>query len=334
MGIPLVSVAHQLKALADDSRLRILAALSPEPLSVNELLAVVQMGQSRVSRHLKILSEAGFLRHERIGSRVYYGLVAPGPDSSVARFLHALGLPATPGRTPDGFPVEVTLDLSRLAHLLENRRQDSLEHFQKYGIDQDHLQMEFVDADFYRQAILAILPDPPGLTVDLGCGPGLLAGQLLGRGAEVIGIDQSSNLLARARRNCPAGDFRAGTLERIPLDDGQADLVIAAMVLHHLPDPARGLREIFRVLRPGGYLIVADLERHEEEAMLARFADFWPGFEAERLREMLAAEGFSPEQTRKGRGAGRLSSVVLLARRVGATKGPRKTGTLAQAGRK
>lgn len=302
---------------------------------MNELLAVVQMGQSRVSRHLKILSEAGFLRHERIGSRVYYGLVPPGLDSSAGRFLDALGLPAEPGRLPPGFPAEAGLDLTRLAHLLENRRQDSLEHFQKYGIDQDHLQKEFVDADFYRQAILSLLPGSPGLAVDLGCGPGLLAGQLLERGAAVIGIDQSSNLLARARRNFPAADFRAGTLERIPLDDGRADLVIAAMVLHHLPDPARGLREIFRVLRPGGFLIVADLERHEEETMLARFADFWPGFETERLREMLEAGGFSLEQTRNGRGAGRLNSVVLLARRADETKGTRKkTGTLAHAGNK
>ena len=319
-----------LKALADESRLRILAALSREPLSVNELLDVVQMGQSRVSRHLKILSDAGLLEFERLGPRVYYGFHRAAGNGLGQRLLAALGLPRLDGRPALGLPAEVALDGERLEHLLENRRQDGLEHFQKYGIDQDQLQREFVDAGFYRELILEALPADVETVVDVGCGAGVLAERLSERGLSVIGIDPSSNLLSRARRNCPEGDFRSGSLERLPLDDAGADLVIAAMVLHHLPDPVRGLREIFRVLRPGGRLLIAELVRHDEDSMTTRFADFWPGFEPDRLEAMLAEAGFAPGRVERGRGSAKLETVLVSATKMGAVTGRRRPARVAR----
>lgn len=318
-----------LKALSEETRLRIVAVLRHEPLSVNELISVLEMGQSRVSRHLKILSDAGILEGSREGSRVYYGL---RPDVSgtgiIYAILHALGLqgerrnaPENPGE--NGYlPEEIQRDLARLENVILARRHQSLNHFQNHSLEMELQQSSYVDFEYYRSRILDLLPERPGIVLDLGSGGGELSALLARRSRGLICVDQSANMLQRANSLISEEnvDFRIGTLEHLPLRDREADTVIASMVLHHLPDPMTALNEARRVLKTNGVLIVADLEHHNEEVMRNRFADFWLGFKESRLVDYLGAAGFSIEARESGKGDGKLNCLVFKAKGKGKGK--------------
>ncbi len=308
------------KALSDETRLRILGVLHREPLSVNELLEVLEMGQSRVSRHLKILSDAGILEGRREGSRVYYRINAGLVRS---RFLSGImdlvlpdrGDPHRSEKIESLLPREMERDARRLGQVVEARKNFSLNHFQKHGLDQERLQEGLVDARYYRERIVSLLPSQPGTIVDLGCGTGELSRLLSSHAERLILVDQSETMLDRARSSLPEDhlEFRLGWLEHLPSRDREADLIVASMVLHHMPDPLEALQEMRRVLKPGGMLLVAELSHHEEEVMRSRFADFWLGFEREQLRDYLEKAGFQVETLLSGRGEGRLELLFLVA---------------------
>lgn len=323
-------LVNVLKALADETRLRIMGVLVREPLSVNEVREILGLKQSRVSRHLKILERAGVLESHRAGTRIYYTVHGGLRESAELHALFAaVGLSAGSAELPrlalDSIservfclPEGVTEDYARMGELLELRKQDALDHFQRYGLDQDQLQQGLVDSGFYRERILELLPPVAGRVLDIGCGAGELARLLAERVEALVCVDQSPNMLERARQAVPgeATEFRIGSLEHLPLGDGEVDTVIASMVLHHIPEPAQALLEIRRVLRPGGTLLLAELDRHEEEVMRTRFADFWLGFSRTRLERSLAEAGFEAEVAEHGRGAGELTCLFYRARAV------------------
>ncbi len=209
-------------------------------------------------------------------------------------------------------------DRERLQEILQVRRQDSIEHFQRYGEDQDRLQSGLVDSEFYRERVVQLLPQSPGVTLDLGCGAGELARLLAAKAPRLICVDQSPNMIERAeqRVNSPTVEFRIGALEHLPVRDGEVDTVIASMVLHHMPDPIAALREISRALRPGGCLVLAELDRHEVEVMRTNFGDFWLGFTKARLERALREVGFTVNGFEKGQGGGQLSCLFYRALRT------------------
>ena len=313
MGVRSVQI---LKALGDETRLRILFVVRSEPLSVNEILEVLEMGQSRVSRHLRILADAGILDSERQGLRVYYG-INPAAEQLVQGLLGALGLARRGGEPiPAALPDETERDAFNLKLLLERRKRAGVEHFQAHGIDQDRLMEGLVDGHFYRRRICELLPAAPGVVADLGCGAGALGSLLLERGGQLIGVDQSPRMLREAARRLPGVDLRLGRLEHLPLSDAEAQVVVLSMALHHMPDPRLGLREARRVLRENGMLIVAELGRHEEETMRSRFGDFWLGFPEERLLELVEGAGFAVDEVTVGQGAGQLVCEFIVARKL------------------
>ncbi|MEQ9366346.1 MAG: metalloregulator ArsR/SmtB family transcription factor [Leptospirales bacterium] len=331
-------IVHILKALADEARLRILGVLSPEPLNVSEVCAALQMRQSRVSRHLNILSRAGIVEGYRAGTHVYYSL---HPRISRSAELSALLAPLGIGAGGSGFPrlsaeylpftdsatgaerafempPAMSTDRAQLDVLLKDRKELSIQFFQSFGADQDRQQQQLVDSAFYRERILGLLPADAGVTLDLGCGTGQLARMLANRSPRLICVDQSPNMLERARQALDQADaktveFRIGALEHLPLRDGEADTVVASMILHHMPEPVVALREMHRVLRPGGTLLLAELDRHREEVMRTEFADFWLGFSQGRLERALTDAGFQVSQTERGRGDGALECLFFRA---------------------
>lgn len=353
------NIVQILKALADEARLRILGVLSPEPLSVSEVCQALKMRQSRISRHLKILARAGIVEGYRAGSRVYYSL-----HPRIARSAELSGLLASLGvgqgganfprlsadylrmsDSADGsqrafeMPSAMTEDRAELNALLKDRKNLSLQFFQSFNADQDLQQQALVDSQFYRDQILELLPADPGLTLDLGCGTGQLARLLAARVERLVCVDQSPNMLERARdaldafdarsggRGKPnAAQFRIGALEHLPLRDGEADTVIASMILHHIPEPVVALREIRRVLAPGGVLILAELDRHREEVMRTEFADFWLGFSSARLKRALSDAGFAVEAESRGKGAGSLECLFFRANTSGTPAPVRSRG--------
>ncbi|MCE9598410.1 MAG: metalloregulator ArsR/SmtB family transcription factor [Spirochaetia bacterium] len=302
-----------LRAAADETRLRILSVLGAEPLSVGEILEILNMGQSRISRHLKILADAGLLESHRLGNRVYYGLAGNSKGDALVRdLLEAL---SQVPESSNGLYKGLTRDRSKLTEILELRKQMSVDHFQRIGREHDRMQQTFVDSVYYRREILSELGKQPGTVVDLGCGTGELSVMIAKLAGKTIGVDQSPKVLEVARNACPQGEFRLGEIEHLPLPNEGADAVVASMVLHHMPDPSSGLKEANRVLRDKGTLVVVDLKEHEEEAMQREFADFWPGFSGERLEAMIQDAGFTVQEKRTGRGEGKLTCLIYRARK-------------------
>lgn len=266
------------KALADPTRLRLVRLLARGPLSVNEIIEVLQMGQSRVSRHLKILAEAGLVSSRRQGTWIYYQANPADPDPLVA---DAVGLVQ---RHEHGV-ARYTDDLQSLEAVIERRREQTRSFFDALT-DPDALH-PLINGDHYRQVALSLLPEHCDTVVDLGTGAGLLLPGLLGRADRVIAVDASTTMLELARRTAAADaarcDFRLGDLGHLPVADAEADAVMACMVLHHLSDPRGALVEARRVLRPGGRLAIVDLQQHEDESLRDRMADLWLGFAPEEI---------------------------------------------------
>ncbi len=273
------------KALADPTRLRILNLTLSRELNVQELMEVLSMGQSRVSRHLRILTDGGLLSCRRDGLWAFYQAPA---DGAGRRFLDTVA-PLLAGEAP------LERDRERAARLAAAGRGRSRRFFDALAPEWDRRKAELLGSSELEKEVLARLPSC-GVAADLGCGTGSLLPGLAARAAAVIGVDSSPRMLELARRACAAAggkvDLRLGELEHLPLREGEAEAAVLNLVLHHLRLPVEGLREAHRVLRPGGTLVVADLNRHQDLELAERFGDRWPGFAAGELEGWLAEAGF------------------------------------------
>ena len=278
------------KTLADPTRVRILRLLEQEELIVGELMAILGMAQSRVSRHLAILREAGLLTDRRAGTFVAYrsSLPTDGPWPETWALVR---------RTLEGDPT-AERDDTLLRRTLTERRPRPGRHFfdEVGGAEWDALRRVLGD-DLLRARASALLV-PPGLrVVDVGTGTGILAIELAELGLDVIGIDRSPTMLAEARSKRPAGPG-AGTLElqqgdahALPLADASVDAAFAHMVLHSLEDPARAVLEMARIVRPGGQVVLIDFLLHEHLWMQQELGLLWLGFEEAVVRDWLLAAG-------------------------------------------
>lgn len=278
------------KAISDETRIRILHILSFGAFSVNEVVEILEMGQSRISRHLKILTEAGLIGSRREGSLVYSFL----PDEE------SFGLK---------FPMELTKLLlsykedlpnrekdQKMVHLiLEAREKKSKSFFDGVAESWEKLQEETLHPKLYRSWILQELPICENI-LDLGCGPGGLIPFLLNKAKHVTGVDNSSRMVENASIHFaknPSVSLIQTPMEHLPLQANSCDAVVASMVMHHISHPPTVLEEIARVLKPGGVLCVVDLEKHNAEYMRDNFADLWLGFEPELFESWLSNAGFN-----------------------------------------
>lgn len=277
------------KALADETRLRLLNVLYKHELNVNELVLILEMGQSRISRHLKILSASGLLVWRREGLWVFYSAPQEGP---AREYIDAV-LPFL-----EGDPA-LRPDLDMAASMLEERVHKTRQFFNRIAEDWDKLSRELLGGFDLAQAVSRHMPERGACAVaaDLGCGTGNVLHALLGKAETVIGVDGSPRMLELARRRFvnegSRVSLRIGDLSHLPLRDGEADFASLNMVLHHVPAPVEILREIRRVLAPSGVLLLTDFNSHSNERMHTEYGDHWLGFERETLHSHLVRAGFS-----------------------------------------
>ncbi|WP_136514145.1 ArsR/SmtB family transcription factor [Geomonas edaphica] len=276
------------KALADPCRLRLVGVLLNAELTVQELTQIMGMGQSRISRHLKILAEAGVLAVKRQGTWSYYRAGDANPFFCAIRPEFERELEQLPERRED---------LAAVAQALEARRKRSQEFFDRHAAQWDQLSRTLLPVPEYQKSLLDKVPEAAVL-LEIGVGTGVLLAELARRAGRVIGVDHSPAMLEEARRRLAkvgvqGAELRLGDMNHLPLADGGAGCVVANMVLHHAARPETVLAEIARVLAPQGTLLVADLARHEQEWAREQLADQWLGFEDGELKGWLKGAGFS-----------------------------------------
>jgi len=280
-----------LKALSDETRLRIMHLLSIASLNVNEITEILQMGQSRISRHLKILTDAGLISFQREGSWVYYKI----PEIHANRFQQEIvkllisWAEELPGSDSDR---------ENAAKILSSREEKRNKYFNTVSNEWENLQTEVMPPSLYREQLVSLLPEFSGNILDAGCGTGQIVPYLLPKASRILGVDSSRKMIEAARiqygKN-PDVEFIESSLENMPLTDGSVDVVICSMVLHHASNPAVTLKEFSRVLKKGGTLCIVDLEKHEHEYMRNNYADLWLGFDPAILQEWLDAAGFATQ---------------------------------------
>lgn len=274
------------KALADETRLRLMAVLLARELNVGELVGVFGMGQPRISRHLRILCEAGLLECRREGLRAYYRAAAQGDGRRyLDRAAPFFGESSTHAR-----------DIARAEEAVRERMMASRRFFDAVAGQWRDLSREVL-GDFDLAGELAGRLRAGMLVADLGCGPGELLARLATTARHVLGVDASPRMLELAAARLagqPNVSLRLGELEHLPLRDAEVQAVTLSLVLHHLDDPRAALAEARRALAPGGTLLVAEFDRHGNEAMRDKYGDARLGVDAETLYEWLRLAGFTP----------------------------------------
>ena len=275
-----------LKATADPTRLRILRILREGPFAVRELTGILGVGQSSVSRHLRILAEAGLAGVRRAGTWAWYSL----PEGDVDAFPDGLLRLLADGEPP------LNGDREAVDRVLAERRAATSELFRQRAAEWDRVREDLLVPSPHLDTLAGRLAGS-SVVVDLGTGTGALLERLAGANRRVIGVDASAEMLDVARDRVQdigteRAELRLGTLEHLPLRDAEADAMVAHMVLHHVADPPGVLREIRRGLAPGGRLLIVDLEDGGEPSFWESLGAQWPGFRPEELRGWLNRAGF------------------------------------------
>jgi SAM-dependent methyltransferase len=284
------SLAEILAPLSEPIRLRLLRLLEADELSVGELASIVQVPQSTVSRHLKILSDGGWLVRRSVGTATLYRLVLDDLSPSI----RSLWLPirAQLAHSPD-----TEEDDRRLQGVLLERRIDSQAFFGRVAGEWDALRARLFGTDFTATAMLGLLPRT-WTVADLGCGTGNASELLAGHIQKVIAVDQSEPMLKAARKrlgSAPNITLLQGPLERLPLRDRTVDATVCILVLHHVPEPVAALREMKRILRSensGGVALVVDMLEHDREEFRHSMGHAHLGFSAADIRDSMKQAGF------------------------------------------
>jgi len=283
-SLAMPSIIKILRVVADPNRLRILLLLHGEELSVAELQEILAMGQSTISTHLSQLKQAGMVEDRRAGkSSLYKSLASDGLLTGMLAQAR-LELP------------EAEADQLAMRRVLKKRQEKMRAFFDSVA---GRLGKDYVPGRSWKgmaEALLRLMP--PMVIADLGAGEGAFALLLAERATRVIAVDSSAKMIEvareQARRNGVKNvEYRLGDMEELPIDDGAVDLVFFSQSLHHALHPERAVEQAWRILSPGGRIVILDLLKHRFEEAREIYADEWLGFSETELAAMLERAGFS-----------------------------------------
>jgi SAM-dependent methyltransferase len=287
MTAPRLSIHDRMVELADTTRCRLLAALERQELTVGELALALQLPQSTVSRHLKILADQAWIASRAEGASRWYRR-NPLLDADM------LGLWELVRGAMTESPAALQ-DAARIEAVLASRRTVTQAFFATASAEWDALRADLFGARADLAATFALL-SPDLIVGDLGCGTGSLSAALAPHVGHVHAVDASPAMLDSARTRLAAFDnvsLSEGALEALPLYDGVLDVAVLMLVLHHVSEPVRALREVFRVLRPGGRVLIGDMRPHTHERFREQMGHVWLGFPEATLNTWLHEAGFS-----------------------------------------
>lgn len=272
-------------ALADPTRSRILLALERNELAVTELQSILQLPQSTISRHLKVLADEGWVEARAEGTSRHYRIDSDSLDAATRRLWHLV-------RDEVMHTNAAEQDARRAQAVLAARRSKSQQFFSTSAGQWDRMRADL----FGRGADVALLGlfDDKWKVADLGCGTGAITQSVAPFVDRVIAVDESNAMLSAARKRLHGSDnvdFRNGRLEALPLADDEVDVALLFLVLHYVSDPARVVAEAARALKPGGRLLVLDMMPHDRHDLTQSLGHLWQGFASATVAEWMRAAG-------------------------------------------
>ena len=286
--LPFIEALTALEAAGESTRLRLLALLAEAELTVSELVTILGQSQPRVSRHLKLLVEAGLVERHREGAWAFFTAEDRGGGAALVRDILGLLDPGDATLRADG---------ARLAETRRSRAAAAESYFAAQAPDWDRVRVLHVSEERVEAAVLEAVGEAPvRALLDLGTGTGRMLEILAPHATRAVGIDGSHAMLNLARLRVERGSLRnvqlrQGDIYALPVERDDYDLVVVHQVLHYLDEPARALREAARVLRPGGRLLVVDFAPHADETLRAAHAHRRLGFARAEIEGFLRDAG-------------------------------------------
>src|SRR5579871_932036 len=281
------STLKSLRALSDPTRIRIIALLEKDELSVNELQEITRMGQSRISTHLGLLQDSELVQSRREGKRTFYKLY-PESNHGAREFIDL----AIRGAKELS---EHESDQINLKRIINRRREQAQVFFNQIAGRFDRVYGPGRSWQAFGHLLLRILP--PLVVADLGAGEGLLSELLARRCKKVIAVDNSERIVefgaTKAKKNNLKNlEFRLGDLQNPPIEPHSVDLVVLSQALHHADDPAEAIAAGYKLLKPHGQILILDLLKHNFDKARELYGDRWLGFPESDLHRWLEQAGF------------------------------------------
>lgn len=286
-SLPFDETVNMLKAVAEPTRLRLALLLLQGDLTVSDLVRILGQSQPRISRHLKLMVDAGVVSRYQEGAWAYFRLSGDDSAELVRRMLPLVG-------AVDGPPVH---DRDKLAVVRTQRAEKAASYFADNAAEWDRIRALHVPDALMEDALLDVLgADPVDRFLDIGTGTGRMLELIGPRARQAIGVDASREMLAIARAKLDAASLahvsvRLGDAYQLPVEPGSHDLIVLHHVLHFLDEPAAALQEAAKALRPGGRLVVVDFDAHDCEFLREDHAHVRLGFSQAMLADYFEAAG-------------------------------------------
>ena len=296
MSLSATHILSGLRAAGEATRLRLLVLLAQGELTVKDLTRILGQSQPRISRHLKLLVDAGLVDRFSEGSWGYFRLADGTSQGQLARMIVSAA---------DLNDPEISRDLQRCAAVKAERSAAAQKYFEQHASDWDTIRQRHADDTEIEAAILdAVGSEPVDLFVDIGTGTGRMLELCASRFRRGIGIDLNQAMLAYARANLDRAEFdhcqvRQSDLFNLPIGEGEADIAVLHQVLHFLDDPLSALREAARILKPSGIMLIVDYAPHELEFLRDEHAHQRLGFSTAQMQEWATEAGLTLSPAKK-----------------------------------